>query len=61
MLVLDAQRQPGGGDSLERFHNLLTEADTLVHLAVGGNIPFAGFQPRAQYAVAPDGRFLRTS
>ena len=27
-------------------------------LATGGNIPTAGFQARAQYAVAPDGRFL---
>jgi len=28
------------------------------HLAVGGNIPSAGFQAHAQYAVASDGRFL---
>jgi Tol biopolymer transport system component len=27
-------------------------------LATGGNIAIAGFQARAQYAVAPDGRFL---
>jgi hypothetical protein len=27
-------------------------------LATGGNIPAAGFQARAQYAVAADGRFL---
>jgi Tol biopolymer transport system component len=27
-------------------------------LATGGNIPNAGFNTRAQYAVAPDGRFL---
>jgi Tol biopolymer transport system component len=28
------------------------------HLAVGGNIPSVGYQARAQYAVAADGRFL---
>jgi Tol biopolymer transport system component len=27
-------------------------------LAIGGNIPAAGFQARAQYAIASDGRFL---
>ena len=27
-------------------------------LATGANIATAGFQARAQYAVAPDGRFL---
>jgi hypothetical protein len=27
-------------------------------LAIGGNIATAGFLARAQYAVAPDGRFL---
>jgi hypothetical protein len=27
-------------------------------LATGGNIATAGFQARAQYTVAPDGRFL---
>ena len=27
-------------------------------LATGGNIATAGFSARAQYAVAPDGRFL---
>ncbi len=29
-----------------------------VRLATGGNIPTTGFLARAQYAVAPDGRFL---
>ena len=45
------------------MHDLLGAVDTPValfptRLATGGNIPTAGFQARAQYAVAPDGRFL---
>ena len=61
MIRLKPRQRTALGETLRELANLVAGAPAALfptRLATGGGIVTAGFLARAQYDVAPDGRFL---